>query len=162
MRKILIYTDGSCLGNPGFGGYGAIILDGEKEIILKDGEEKTTNNRMELRGIIEALRWTSGNCTATQVHIFSDSSLMIQSITKGWKRKKNLDLWKEFDELNEKVWSKKNTVTWNWVKGHSTDKYNQRVDKIAVAEAVQQRNSAKSRRLNCAPEGTMNKIKVLE
>lgn len=139
MRKILIYTDGSCLGNPGFGGYGAIILDHEKEIILKGGEEKTTNNRMELRAIIEALRWTAKYCTATEVQIFSDSNLMIQSITKGWKRKKNLDLWSAFDELREKNFSKKNLPVWNWVKGHATNKQNQRVDKIAVTEAMKQK-----------------------
>lgn len=157
IRKISIYTDGSCLGNPGFGGYGAIIFDYEKEIILKGGEEKTTNNRMELRAIIEALRWTAGNCTGIQVHIFSDSNLIIQSITKGWKRKKNLDLWSEFDEYNEKTWNKKNILVWNWVKGHATNEQNQRVDKIAVMEAIKQRkNSAKSRRLNCAHEGVID------
>lgn len=140
MRKIQIYTDGSCLGNPGFGGYGAMILDDGKEIILSGGEEKTTNNRMELRAIIESLRWIKDNCTGTEVHIFSDSNLFIQSIRLGWKRKKNLDLWEEFDELYEEALAKKNTIGWNWVKGHSTNKYNQKVDKIAVGEAMKQKN----------------------
>lgn len=130
MEKITIYTDGSCLGNPGFGGWGAIIFDGNQEIILKGHEEKTTNNRMELRAIIEVLRWVKSHCTDTSVHIFSDSNLFIQSITQGWKRKKNLDLWKEFDELYQDL-----EVDWHWVKGHAIDEHNTRVDRIAVQEA---------------------------
>lgn len=135
MRKIKIYTDGSCLGNPGFGGWGAIILEDGKEIILSGGEVNTTNNRMELRAIIESLRWVKLHCTDTSVQIYSDSNLYISSITKGWKRKKNLDLWQEFDELYDGL-----NIEWNWVKGHSTDKYNSKVDKIAVAEAKRRKD----------------------
>ena len=130
MRKIKIYTDGSCLGNPGFGGWGVIILDGEKEIILSGGQENTTNNRMELTAIIESLRWIKSYCIDTEVQIFSDSNLYISSITKNWKRKKNLDLWEEFDRLYRGL-----SIEWSWVKGHSTNRYNNKVDKIALKEA---------------------------
>lgn len=142
MKKISIYTDGSCLGNPGFGGWGAIVLDNGKEKILKGGEQKSTNNRMELRAIIEAIRWINNNCTDTTVHIFSDSNLFIQSITKGWKRKKNLDLWEEFEDLNAEF-PKSVKIEWHWVKGHSDNIYNQKVDRVAVQEAKKQKKSIK-------------------
>ncbi|MEK6615732.1 MAG: ribonuclease H, partial [Bacteroidota bacterium] len=126
--------------NPGFGGYGAIILDSEKEIILKGGEQQTTNNRMELRAIIESLRWIASHCTGAQVHLFSDSNLFIQSITKGWKRKKNVDLWEEFDEALHATKQKKNEIKWTWVKAHANNLYNIKVDKVAFAEAQKQKN----------------------
>lgn len=139
MQNISIYTDGSCLGNPGFGGYGAIIIDHEKEIILRGGEQKTTNNRMELRAIIESLRWVRSHCTGIQVHIFSDSNLYIQSIAKGWKRKKNLDLWEEFDEALRATRQKKNEIKWTWVKAHAHNLYNIKADKVAFAESQKQK-----------------------
>jgi ribonuclease HI len=135
MRKVHIYTDGSCLGNPGVGAYGCVILDDEKEFIISGAEPHTTNNRMELRAIIESLRWIKNECTGQSVQLFSDSNLYIQSITKNWKRKTNLDLWEEFDELYQAVQDKKNKVEWTWVRGHAGNKYNQKVDRIAVAEA---------------------------
>ena len=89
MQKITIYTDGSSLGNPGSGGYGAIIKTGEREIILKGGDPHTTNNRMEMRAVIEALKWVQQNKPQAEVDLFSDSSLVIRTLNQGWKRKKN-------------------------------------------------------------------------
>lgn len=139
MKNISIYTDGSCLGNPGFGGYGAIILESEKEIILKGGEQKTTNNRMELRAMIESLRWIASHCTDAQVHLFSDSNLYIQSINKGWKRKKNMDLWEEFDAALYATKQKKNEIKWTWVKAHAHNLNNIKADRVAFAEATRQK-----------------------
>lgn len=144
MEKIKIYTDGSCLGNPGEGGWGAIIQyhnDHEnKEKTLGGGEPYTTNNRMEMMGIIAALTWVKKNIIKEGeekkylIEIFSDSRLIIETLTKNWKKKMNTDLWVMMDD------AKKNLhMTWNWVKGHASDPLNQRVDKIAVAESTKQK-----------------------
>lgn len=130
-KSIIIYTDGSSRGNPGPGGYGVVIQYKGKEIILKGGEQETTNNRMEMKAVLEALKWLSEN--PGDAEIYSDSSLVINSITKGWKRKKNLDLWEEIDKSLVKINTK---ISWNWVKGHSDNHYNNKVDEIAVAEAM--------------------------
>lgn len=141
MKKIKIYTDGSCLGNPGEGGWGAIIQYDEKEKILQGGEKYTTNNRMEMTGIISALNWTKKNIIPPGdekkylVEIFSDSRLIIDTLTKHWKKKMNTDLWAMMDDAKEDL-----ELTWNWVKGHSTNVMNQRVDRIAVAESTKQQN----------------------
>ena len=126
---ILIYTDGSCLSNPGPGGWAAIILDGASKIILKGGEKSTTNNRMEMMAVISGLESVSNDDDIT---IYSDSKYVINSITLGWKRKANLDLW----ELLDQQLIGKN-VQWKWVKGHSGDKYNEEADEIAQSEARQ-------------------------
>ncbi|MFL2746405.1 MAG: cyclic pyranopterin monophosphate synthase MoaC [Dehalococcoidia bacterium] len=125
---ILIYTDGSCLSNPGPGGWAAIILDGESKMILKGGEKNTTNNRMEIMAVISGLESVSNDDDVT---IYSDSKYVINSITLGWKRKANLDLW----ELLDQQLIGKN-VEWKWVKGHSGDKYNDEADQIAFSEAT--------------------------
>ncbi len=141
MKKIKIYTDGSCLGNPGEGGWGAIIQYDEKEKILQGGEKYTTNNRMEMTAIIAALNWTKKNIIPPGeekkylVEIFSDSRLVIDTLTKHWKKKMNTDLWAMMDAAKEDL-----ELTWNWVKGHSTNAMNQRVDKIAVAESKKLQN----------------------
>lgn len=141
MKKIKIYTDGSCLGNPGEGGWGAIIQHDEKEKILQGGEKYTTNNRMEMTAIIAALNWTKKNIIPPGeekkylVEIFSDSRLVIDTLTKHWKKKMNTDLWAMMDSAKEDL-----ELTWNWVKGHSTNVMNQRVDKIAVAESKKLQN----------------------
>ena len=136
----IIYTDGACLGNPGKGGWAAIIIDpsGEREIV--GCEKSTTNNRMELKAVIEALKEIEVN---SQITLFSDSKYVIDGITKwikNWKMNnwkttskkeiKNLDLWRELYKLTSKF-----QITWNWVKGHSTNEYNNKVDKLARNEA---------------------------
>lgn len=141
MKKNIlnIYSDGSCKGNPGAGGWAAILLDGEAKkplIILKGGESETTNNRMEMIAVIEALRYIHKNHLQNNiVNVFSDSNLLVQTLMQGWKRKKNLDLWEELDSLNEEL-----EVEYIWVEGHADNKWNNECDKIAVSE------SAKSQR----------------
>ena len=136
----IIYTDGACIGNPGKGGWAAIIIEptGEREIV--GYEKSTTNNRMELKAVIEALKEIEAN---SQISLFSDSKYVIDGITKwiknwkinDWKTTnkkeiKNLDLWMDLDKLTSKF-----KITWNWVKAHSTNEYNNKVDRLARNEA---------------------------
>lgn len=130
-KSIIVYTDGSSRGNPGPGGYGAIIRHDGKEIVLRGGEQETTNNRMEMTAILEALKWIADN--PGDAEIYSDSSLVLNSITKGWKRKKNIDIWEEIDKALARIDTK---IEWNWVKGHADNEYNNKVDQIAVEEAM--------------------------
>ncbi len=137
---IEIYTDGACLGNPGPGGWGAILMykDHKKEIC--GSESGTTNNRMELKAVIEALRNLK---KSSIVKIYTDSKYVIDGITgwiNGWKKNqwrnanrkpvKNSDLWQELD--NE---VKKHKIEWIWVKGHNGNFYNELVDNLARKEA---------------------------
>ena len=136
----IIYTDGSCLGNPGKGGWAAIIIEPHSEREIVGYEKSTTNNRMELKAVIEALKEIEVN---SKISLFSDSKYVIDGITKwikNWKMNdwkttnkkeiKNLDLWMDLDKLTSKF-----QITWNWVKGHSTSEYNNRVDRLARNEA---------------------------
>mgnify|MGYP000737115381 CR=1 FL=1 len=136
MSRITIYTDGACRGNPGPGGWGALLLAGERELELWGGEPATTNNRMELWAAIEALRALKRPC---EVDLYTDSTYVRKGITewmhswksKGWKtaaRKpvKNSDLWKMLDSE-----SARHQVEWHWVKGHSGDPGNERADQLA-------------------------------
>ena len=130
MKNLKIYTDGSCIGNPGPGGWAVLILEGNKKTALKGGNLDTTNNRMEMTAIIEALKWMAKNAVK-RAEIFSDSNLLIQSLTKNWKRKKNKDLWSEMDKhLKNKI------IKWTWVKGHADNKYNEEADRIALVESI--------------------------
>ena len=136
----IIYTDGACLGNPGKGGWAAIIIEPTGEREIAGYEKSTTNNRMELKAVIEALKEIKDN---SQISLFSDSKYVIDGITKwikNWKMNdwktsnkkeiKNLDLWMDLDKLTSKF-----QITWNWVKGHSTNEYNNKVDRLARNEA---------------------------
>jgi ribonuclease HI len=133
-KKITIYTDGSCKGNPGPGGWCAIIFIGDEKkpaVILKGGEAKTTNNRMEMVGVIEAFKYIDENhLQRSSVTLYSDSNLVIKTLTAGWKRKANIDLWEELDRLNEEL-----KVDYIWVRGHNENKWNEECDKHACAEA---------------------------
>ena len=133
---IKIYTDGSCIGNPGKGGWAAIILSDGKKTEIKGSEKDTTNNQMELLAPIQALKKIP---KGSKVEIFTDSKYVKSGITEwihnwkknGWKtaNKKevsNKELWTELDLLNSEF-----EVTWNWVKAHSTDKLNLEVDLLA-------------------------------
>lgn len=132
--EIIIYTDGAASGNPGPGGYGAVLTYGGYEKELSKGFRKTTNNRMELLAVIVALEALKNDgCIVTVV---SDSKYVIDAVEKGWlkdwqkkdfKKKKNPDLWKRF----LKVYNKHN-VMFQWVKGHSNHPFNERADKLAV------------------------------
>ncbi len=133
---IKIYTDGSCIGNPGQGGWAAIILDDGKKTEIKGSKKNTTNNQMELLAPIEALKKIP---KGSKVQIFTDSKYVKSGITEwiynwkknGWKtaNKKevsNKELWTELDLLNNEF-----EIRWNWVKAHSTDKLNNEVDLLA-------------------------------
>lgn len=127
---IKIYTDGSCLGNPGPGGWAFLVIACQKTIEFSGNEVATTNNRMEMKAIIEALKWTKKYHEGQKIVIYSDSNLLVSSLTYGWKRKKNLDLWKELDNaLNNQQ------VTFIWVKGHANNVYNRKCDELAQREA---------------------------
>lgn len=125
-----IYTDGSCLKNPnGPGGWAFIFIEEDGTIFSKsDGEKSTTNNRMELTAVIEAIKFIIDK--SKEYKIYSDSQLTINCATGKWKRKKNLDLWEKYD--NE---IKGKNIIFEWVKAHNGNKYNEIVDKFAYEEA---------------------------
>lgn len=140
MKKVRIYTDGACSGNPGPGGWGAILIYGEHRREMSGGERSTTNNRMELTAAIEALSALKEPCS---VELYTDSQYLSNAVNlgwingwkaKGWKRKdgevKNPDLWKRLDALLET-----HAVDIFWVKGHAENELNNRCDELAVAES---------------------------
>ena len=139
MKKITLFSDGSALGNPGPGGYGTIIRFGEHEKELFGGESYTTNNRMELLGVVEGLRALKEPC---KVEVVSDSSYVVKAINewlKNWikrdfKKVKNIDLWKEYIEV-----SSSHNVHGTWVRGHDGHIENERCDKLARDEAERQK-----------------------
>jgi len=135
-NTVYIYTDGACRGNPGPGGWGAIMRYNDTEKEYFGGEKETTNNRMEMSAIIESLSLLTRPC---KVDLCTDSRYVIDGITKwlpGWKKKnwktsknqpvKNEDLWRTLDKLVQP-----HDITWNWVKGHSGHIENERADQLA-------------------------------
>ena len=138
---IKIYTDGSCIGNPGKGGWAAIIFKNNEKKILKGSKETTTNNQMELTATIKALEYIS---TKDKIQIYTDSKYVKSGITEwihnwkknGWKTAnkkevKNKELWTELDNLSNTF-----EIKWSWVKAHSTDKLNNEVDLLARSSAI--------------------------
>ena len=141
--KVVIYTDGACSGNPGPGGWGVILQSGQHRKELKGGEANTTNNRMELTGVREALSALREDCRVT---LYTDSAYIADAFKKdwihdwrrrGWKRKegelKNADLWQALSDLTDR-----HEVTFVWVKGHAENEYNNRCDALAVARSREQ------------------------
>lgn len=138
--KVTIYTDGACSGNPGVGGYCAILKCGQAEKIISGSEQHTTNNRMELTSVIEGLKALRHPC---DVDIVTDSKYVCDAVNRGWlsdwkqngwtkKNRKpvlNIDLWMELDSQ-----IKTHNITFKWIKGHSGHIENERCDKIAVSE----------------------------
>lgn len=127
----IIYTDGSCIPKTGSGGYGFVILPSEEdphEWHVSGGEDCTTNNRMELTAVIEALTFCH---TKSYFTIYSDSMYVINCAKGVWTRKKNIDLWKKYDEI-----SYGKNIDWVWVKSHSGNKYNEIVDLLAKKEVL--------------------------
>ena len=137
---IKIYTDGSCIGNPGKGGWAAIIFMNNKKIVIKGNKKNTTNNQMELMAAIEALKKIS---TGQEVQIYTDSKYVKLGITEwiekwsqnNWKtsskqKVKNLELWTELNEI-----AKKHKIEWFWVKAHAGDPINEEVDALAKKAA---------------------------
>ncbi len=134
---IKIYTDGSSIGNPGPGGFCALVKVEGKTIIVKGGEDHTTNNRMEMAGVIAGLHYVHKHFPAEKTcAVFSDSSLVIESMKKGWKRKKNLDLWEKMDAIVAQF----EAISWNWVRGHNGHPENTKADKVAFGEAKKRNN----------------------
>ena len=125
---IKIYTDGSCLGNPGPGGWGAVIVEKNNTIEICGKEIDTTNNRMEISAVIMGLEYTK---EYQRIKIFSDSQYVINTMTKNWKRKANIDLWEKLDELVSK-----REVLWEWVRGHEGNFYNEKAHNLAYKSAM--------------------------
>jgi ribonuclease HI len=122
-----IYTDGACLGNPGPGGWAAIVVENGSRRVLCGGDEHTTNNRMEMLAVINGLKAVP---ESAQVIVCSDSQYVVNTMTRNWKRNKNQDLW---DKLDSEVGKRK--VKWQWVRGHNGHPQNEEADKLAVQEA---------------------------
>lgn len=148
-KRVIIYTDGSCLGNPGPGGWGVVILKDGKTRELSGGAPETTNNRMELMAVISALSALPG---PSDVVLHSDSQYVIKAFQAGWLRNwkrngwkkadgplKNSDLWRLLDKL-----AAIHQIMWVWVKGHAGNKYNERCDELAVAASTHYRDNGDS------------------
>ena len=138
MAYIDIYTDGSALGNPGPGGYAAVLLSGDRRLEISGGFSCTTNNRMELMAVVEALQALLGNDHT--IRLFSDSKYVVDAFVKdwigGWKRRawknvKNIDLWQRLLPL-----TLQHQITWCWIKGHAEIPENERCDVLAKAAAA--------------------------
>ena len=141
MKAVTLYTDGACSGNPGPGGWGAVLLYGSHRKELSGGAPSTTTNRMELTAVIEALKLLKEPC---QVALYSDSKYVIDALEKGWawgwkrrgwvksdkKPALNPDLWEELLQLTQI-----HTLEYHWVKGHASNPLNNRCDELAVAES---------------------------
>ena len=145
-KDVVIYTDGACSGNPGMGGWGAVLMCGSTKKEISGSEKETTNNRMELTAVIKALEKVKGNCN---IDVYSDSAYVVNAFLqdwvtswkqKGWKTTKgevqNLDLWLELLALVEK-----HNVTWHKVKGHADNEYNNRCDALATGEIAKLRTN---------------------
>lgn len=140
MKKVEIYTDGACSGNPGKGGWGAVLVYKNNEKEISGYDESTTNNRMELTAVIEALSSLKEPC---EVLLTTDSKYVCDAVTKGWVYSWKKNGWRKADKkpaLNVDLWEKllplmeKHSVEWNWVKGHAGHPYNERCDALAVEE----------------------------
>ena len=141
MKKVDIYTDGACRGNPGKGGWGAVLVYNGREKELSGGERETTNNRMELTAAIRSLACLKEACEVT---LYSDSKYLVDAITKGWVYSWRSKGWKKADKspaLNVDLWEEllalleKHKVTFVWVKGHDGHAYNERCDTLATTFA---------------------------
>jgi len=137
MKKIEIFTDGACSGNPGPGGYGAILKYGSQIKELSQGYKLTTNNRMEMRALIAALHSLKEKC---QLEIYSDSKYIVDAINNGWAKRWRANGWKRNEKekaLNPDLWSElldlldEHVVKISWVKGHAGDPKNERADRLA-------------------------------
>ena len=140
MKKVVLYTDGACSGNPGKGGWAAILQSGGREKVLSGGEANTTNNRMELMGVISGLEALKFSC---EVDIYSDSAYVVNAflqdwisywLMSGWKTKgkkpvQNVELWQRLIDV-----TRKHKITWHKVKGHTDNQLNNRCDMLARSE----------------------------
>ncbi len=141
MKTVTIYTDGACSGNPGPGGWGSILMYGAHKKEISGGESNTTNNRMELSAVIEALKLLKEPCI---VELYSDSKYVLDGLEKGWARNWRAKGWVKSDKkpaLNPDLWGQlldlvdQHTMHYHWVKGHASNEYNNRCDELAVAQS---------------------------
>ena len=141
MKHVELYTDGACSGNPGPGGYGAILVYGGKEKEMSGGDHSTTNNRMELLGVITGLSALREPC---EVDLYSDSKYVIDALQKRWVYAWQKNGWRKADKkpaLNVDLWEQllplveKHEVHYHWVKGHAENEKNDRCDRLAVAQS---------------------------
>ncbi len=141
MKTVTLYTDGACSGNPGPGGWGAILEFNGIEKELSGGESSTTNNRMELMAVISGLQALKEPC---RVELYSDSKYVIDGLSKGWAMGWQKNGWRKADKkpaLNPDLWeillnlTQKHQLTYHWVKGHADNPKNNRCDELAVAES---------------------------
>ena len=141
MKNVTIYTDGACSGNPGPGGWGAILMYGIHQKELSGGAAETTNNRMELTAVIEALTLLKEPCL---VDLWSDSKYVIDGLSKGWAKGWKARGWVKSDKkpaLNPDLWERlleltdRHEMRYHWVKGHAENEKNNRCDQMAVAES---------------------------
>lgn len=139
MKEVTLYTDGACSGNPGPGGWGAILIYKDIKKEMSGGDKETTNNKMELTAAIEGLSALKEPC---RVKLYSDSKYLIDGITKDWARSWRAKGWKKSDgkpALNIDLWEKileldeYHEIEYIWVKGHAGNPYNERCDRLAVA-----------------------------
>lgn len=142
-KEVDIYTDGACLGNPGPGGYGVVLLYEDRRKELSAGYRLTTNNRMEIMGAIAGLQSLKAPCTVT---LYTDSQYVVNAMMKGWARKWQANRWmrnKQEKAVNSDLWEqllhlcKQHDVTFKWVRGHSGNVENERCDQLAVQAAKQ-------------------------
>ena len=152
MKEVTVFTDGGCSGNPGPGGWAAVLMHGTRCKELSGGAAATTNNRMELQAAIESLTALKEPC---RVQLFTDSNYLRDGITKwlaGWKRRgwltaekkpvKNADLWRRLDEA-----AARHQIVWKWLKGHAGHEHNERCDVLAAAEMAAIRQAHTSAQL---------------
>ena len=141
MKTVTLYTDGACSGNPGPGGWGAILSYNGVEKELSGGDANTTNNRMELLAVISGLEALKEPC---RVELYSDSKYVIDGLSKGWAASWRKNGWRKADKkpaLNPDLWEKllnlveKHELSYYWVKGHADNPYNNRCDQLAVTES---------------------------
>ena len=140
MKTVTLYTDGACSGNPGPGGWAAILKYGEAELELSGGEAQTTNNRMELLGVIHGLQALKEPCA---VELWSDSRYVVDALEQGWAKSWRARGWRRADKkpaLNQDLWetlldlAETHALRCHWVKGHADNEYNRRCDALAVRE----------------------------
>ena len=145
MKQVIVYTDGACSGNPGPGGWGAILRYGGVEKELSGYENQTTNNQMELTAAIKGLEALKEPC---RVVLYTDSQYLSKAINQGWLKSWKKNDWKKSDKkpvLNVELWKQldsqltRHTVTIHWVKGHAQNKYNNRCDALATGQIAQNR-----------------------
>ncbi len=159
--ETIAYADGSCLGNPGPGGWGVVIINADGSTrVLSGANPATTNNRMEITAAIEALRAFP---PGAEVTVRTDSQYVVKTMTLGWRRRENLDLWRELDaEIARRL------VRWEWVRGHAGDVHNNRADELARTAAgtaikgVAPPSAAKSLRASTRDEGEDRTMAELE